>query len=186
MADADLRDRMARAMREHYLNTSSPEQTADGGLPCSCGSWWEGSIEDGDEYDWLAHLADAALRVVQAELDRLAAERDSAYRERAQLLAELATHYPAVLAPAPDVDEPGWTLLYVTLPTGQASWHQHPRDRDLFGHVEHVPADDPRAQWDGHTTEEKYERLRQVTAQNAAAEAAWLRGEAEATAADPF
>jgi hypothetical protein len=104
-------------------------------------------------------VAAALYAVVQPELERIAAERDGAYRERAQLLAELAARYPAVLAPAPDVDEPGWTLLYLTLPTGQASWHVHPRDRDLFGHVELVGPGDPRAQWDGHTTEEKYARI---------------------------
>ncbi|MGW2082648.1 hypothetical protein ACWCOW_38075 [Streptomyces sp. NPDC001939] len=38
----------------------------------------------------------------------------------------------------------------------QASWHIAARDADLFAAVEHVPADDPRVQWNGHTTEEKY------------------------------
>lgn len=110
-------------------------------------------------------LADSVLQHVVPELERLSEERDGAYRERAQLLAEFATRYPAVLAPAPDIDEPGWTLLYVTLPTGQASWHQHPADYELFGHVERVQADDPRAQWDGHTTEEKYRRIADLVAQ---------------------
>lgn len=87
------------------------------------------------------------------------AERDGAYRERAQLLADDATTYPAVLAPATDLNEPGWWLLFITRPTGQGSWHIHPRDLDLFAHVEPVAADDPRAQWDGHTTEQKYERI---------------------------
>lgn len=69
----DLDDRIAAAMREHYLNASSEEQTADGGLPCSCGDWWEGSIEEPDDCDWAAHLAEVAAGVVQAELDRLSA-----------------------------------------------------------------------------------------------------------------
>ncbi|CAM5682654.1 hypothetical protein SRIMM317S_03372 [Streptomyces rimosus subsp. rimosus] len=98
---------------------------------------------------------DAHRRAEQAE-----AERDGAYRERAQLLAWLATAHPTVLAPAPDVDEDGWQILYLNAPCGQLSWHISPRDASLFTHVEHVPADDPRAQWDGHTTDEKYQRIR--------------------------
>ncbi|WP_051096276.1 hypothetical protein, partial [Streptomyces sulphureus] len=63
-------------------------------------------------------------------------ERDGAYQERAQLLAWLAALAPAVLAPATDVDEPGWHLLYLTTPAGQLSWHIHPRDLAYFEHVE--------------------------------------------------
>jgi len=87
-------------------------------------------------------------------------ERDGAYRERAQLLALLAALHPSVIAPAPDIeDEDGWQLLYLRIGGRQASWHIAPRDADLFAHVEHVPADDRRAQWDGHTTEEKYAHI---------------------------
>lgn len=87
------------------------------------------------------------------------AERDGAYRERAHLLALLAALHPSVIAPAPDVDEPGWQILYLQIGGRQASWHIAPRDAELFAHVEHVPADDRRAQWDGHTTEEKYAHI---------------------------
>ncbi|GAA2639819.1 hypothetical protein [Streptomyces axinellae] len=89
-------------------------------------------------------------------------ERDSVYQERAQLLAWLATDLPAVLVPAIDMDEPDWHLLYLDTPAGHLSWHIHPRDVELFDHVEHVDADDPRARWDGHTTAEKYERIRSL------------------------
>ncbi len=43
-----------------------------------------------------------------------------------------------------DPAEPEWPVVYIELPTGQVSWHmpQHP-----------VP-------YDGHTTEQKYERTR--------------------------
>jgi hypothetical protein len=84
-------------------------------------------------------------------------ERDAAYRERAHLVALLAAMTDgAVIAPASDVDEPGWQIAYLNLGGWQASWHIHPRDADLFVDVEHVPADHPSAQWDGHTTEQKY------------------------------
>lgn len=80
------------------------------------------------------------------------------YRERAHLVAHLAGLYPSVIAFS-DPEEPEWPVVYVDTPAGQCSWHLSLADLDLFGHVEQVPADDPRAQWDGHTTEEKYQRL---------------------------
>lgn len=103
------------------------------------------------------------------------AERDGVYRERAQLLAWLATLVPAVITPATDVDEPGWLLLYLHTAAGQLSWHIAPRDVELFAHVEHVPADDPRAQWDGHTTDEKYERIRGLVARYDSPGEQWQR-----------
>jgi hypothetical protein len=43
-----------------------------------------------------------------------------------------------------DPEEPEWPVVFIELPTGQVSWHipQHG-----------IP-------WDGHTTEEKFERIR--------------------------
>jgi hypothetical protein len=105
----------------------------------------------------------ARLDRVIEHRDQVEGERDGAYRERAQLLAWLATIHPAVIAPAPDIDEDGWQILYLTPGGNQLSWHIAPRDAELMAHVEHVPADDPRAQWDGHTTEQKYERIRSLT-----------------------
>ncbi|MEU6279763.1 hypothetical protein [Streptomyces sp. NPDC047028] len=94
------------------------------------------------------------------------AERDRAYRERAHLVALLAAMTDgAVTAPAPDVDEPGWQIVYLHLGGHQASWHISPRDADLFTHVERVDVTDPRAQWDGHTTEDKYAGIAAWTAE---------------------
>lgn len=95
----------------------------------------------------------------QGDINRLTEERDGAYRERAQLLALLASLHPSVIAPAPDVDEDGWQILYLWIGGKQASWHIAPRDAELYAHIEHVPANDRRAQWDGHTTEQKYAHL---------------------------
>lgn len=84
-------------------------------------------------------------------------ERDKAYRERAALVAFLAAAYPSVMRDAPDT--PGWGIVYVDAPAGQMSWHLAYADiADLF---EHVPVGD--AEWDGHTTEQKYERLAELT-----------------------
>ncbi|MDX3009617.1 hypothetical protein [Streptomyces caniscabiei] len=101
----------------------------------------------------------------QSQINALTAERDGVYRERAQLLALLAALHPSVIAPASDVDEDGWQILYLRIGGKQASWHIAPRDADLYAHVEHVPADDRRAQWDGHTTEQKYAHIGQHAAQ---------------------
>lgn len=86
----------------------------------------------------------------------------SVYRERAHLLAHLATVYPAHLQPDPA--EPDWPVLHVELPTGQACWHISEDDLDLFTHVR----TDRFTAWDGHSTEEKYRRLDQATHQRAA------------------
>lgn len=94
------------------------------------------------------------------------AERDGAYRERAHLVALLAAMTDgAVITYATDVDEPGWQIVYLTIGDRQASWHVSPRDADLFQHTERVEHDDPRAQWDGHTTEEKYTAIAAHTAE---------------------
>jgi hypothetical protein len=46
-----------------------------------------------------------------------------------------------------DPKEPEWPVAFIELPTGQVSWHvpQHTRV------------------WDGHTTEQKYKRLKEFT-----------------------
>ncbi|MGW4728889.1 hypothetical protein ACWEQC_06860 [Streptomyces shenzhenensis] len=101
-------------------------------------------------------------RALAALTDRIR-ERDGAYRERAQLLAWLAALHPstAVITPAADVtDEDGWHLLYLVAGGWQMSWHIAPHDVPLFKHVTAVDTADPRVQWDGHGTEQKYERLR--------------------------
>ena len=83
---------------------------------------------------------------------------DTVYRERAHLIAHLAAIYPSVLVPGADPAEPDWPVLFITLPTGQASWHISPGDVDLFGHVQVGGAE-----WDGHDTAEKYRRLDEHT-----------------------
>ncbi|MFI7315171.1 hypothetical protein [Streptomyces hygroscopicus] len=116
----------------------------------------------------IQNLADAEQRVRAANrrAGQAEVERDQAYRERAALLAWLAALHPAnaVITPAPDVAEPGWQLLYLLVGGWQMSWHIHPRDTLLFAHVEQVEPTDPRAQWDGHSTTEKYDRIREHVA----------------------
>ena len=79
------------------------------------------------------------------------------YRERAHLLALLATHYPSHIQPDPA--EPDWPVLFISLPTGMCCWHLADVDLDLFAHVR----TDITEIWDGHTTEEKYIRVDVLT-----------------------
>jgi hypothetical protein len=101
-------------------------------------------------------------------------ERDQAYRERAHLLALLAALHPSVITPAPDVDEDGWQILYLRIGGRQASWHIAPSDTDLYAHVEHASTNDSRAQWDGHTTEQKYAHIGQHAARLYADARSWV------------
>ncbi|MFJ8746661.1 hypothetical protein ACIRL2_45900 [Embleya sp. NPDC127516] len=81
------------------------------------------------------------------------------YRERAHLVADLAARWRSVLVErAPDL--PQFAIVYIHTVAGQMSWHINPTHLDLFGHVRVVDADHPLAQWDGHTTTQKYARLR--------------------------
>jgi hypothetical protein len=92
------------------------------------------------------------------------ADLSDLYRERAHLLANLATHYPSHLQYRSDPMEPGWPVLFIHLPTGQACWHLAEDDIDLFAHVR----TDTVETWDGHTTDEKYQRLARATRLRAA------------------
>ncbi|UDM00051.1 hypothetical protein [Streptomyces longhuiensis] len=102
----------------------------------------------------------------EEDVERLTRERDGAYRERTSHTALLAALTPgAIVAPATDIDEPGWQIAYLNIGGHQASWHVSPRDADLVAGIEHVPADDPRARWDGHTTTAKYAWMQAYTAE---------------------
>lgn len=89
-------------------------------------------------------------------IEQLEAVRDGAYSERNRLVAFLASIYPSGVKKTviPGWDESWHGCVYVDLPTGQASWHFHDNEAHLFVHL--PPYD---GEWDGHTTEEKYERI---------------------------
>jgi len=108
--------------------------------------------------------ARAAYKRVCDERDYLRAAQGVLYRERAHLTAFLAACYPSVLAPDADDDE--YAILYVGTPAGQLSWHVRIDDAEEL--LSHVQADDT-AEWDGHSTELKYERLDELTCRLAAA-----------------
>lgn len=88
---------------------------------------------------------------------------DELYRERAQLVALLSSQYRSkiVYNSDPSTD---WPIVFVEAPTGQLSWYINPNDMDLFEHV--VPTvylNEGERVWDGHSTEEKYRRIRKLT-----------------------
>ncbi|MFI0900578.1 hypothetical protein [Streptomyces sp. NPDC020983] len=88
--------------------------------------------------------------------DQLQQQLTAVYRERAHLVAHLASLYPSTMVEDPqDID---WRIVYLDTPVGQWSWHISVDDIDLFAHV---PAG--AAEWDGHTTAEKYQRMRELT-----------------------
>jgi len=56
-------------------------------------------------------------------------------------------------------DDPDWIVVFIKLPSGQVSWHI-PRSeyRQYFPEYTPVKARNP---WDGHTTEQKNERIQE-------------------------
>lgn len=90
---------------------------------------------------------------IQPTREALTESRDRAYLERDYALALLALHHPAVISPADDADDransklpqqSGWQALVVTVQDRPLRFNIAP-GTDLFKHVEHVPAEDPRA-----------------------------------------
>lgn len=95
--------------------------------------------------------------------------KDAAYTERNRLVAAMSKLYPSHLLVHADTDaaEP-WDDDWRTIvcvhggpDVGQMTWHVHDSERYMFAHLENV--DIPSCPgWDGHSTEEKYERLDRI------------------------
>lgn len=102
-------------------------------------------------------------------------EKNEAYWERNQLVAALSKVFPSHLCRHPDEDkewENDWRwIVCIHIPVlhrgpsiavanpdwiedTQVTWHIHDSEKPLFDHLE-VKEN----HWDGHTTEEKYQRL---------------------------
>lgn len=108
----------------------------------------------------------------ERDIARLEKEKNGAYKERDMLLTLLTKLIPRSqvwLERHPETDtvwEDDWRwIVFVQLPTGQASWHIHDSELPWFEHVRRVVFDDQSIQknsWDGHTTPQKYERVMSV------------------------
>ena len=96
----------------------------------------------------------------QGELvHKLQGEKNDGYRERNKVVSGLSMLFPSCLGKHEESDttwHKEWmNIVYIELPTGQASWHLHDSDLFLFAHLKY----DDEVVWDGHTTDEKYDRL---------------------------
>ena len=96
-------------------------------------------------------------------------QKDQAYKERDMVLALAASAIDALASQRVvrawlgrhQENDPNWeddwrNVVFIQLPTGQLSWHIHDSELPWFAGL-------PREgqAWDGHTTEEKYQRLLQ-------------------------
>lgn len=92
-------------------------------------------------------------------MEDLRKSKDEAYSERNKLVCALSKIFPSWLGRHEESDttwgKEWFNIVYIQLPTGQASWHIHDDLLPLFAHLEL----DLLKEWDGHSTEEKYERL---------------------------
>lgn len=99
-----------------------------------------------------------------AEIKALRKQKDGAYTERNQCVALLAKCFPSWLERHDENDkewEDDWrNIVFIDLPTGQASWHIHDSEMSLFEGLARLSIHS----WDGHTTEEKYARMARVQA----------------------
>ena len=124
---------------------------------------------EGAPYHKMLEVARAEVSESRAEIASLKARaakaeeaKDTAYSERNALVAFIASMYPSCLARhVGDPWEDDWRwIVFIDLPTGQVSWHIHDSELPQF---DRLPRD-RHAEWDGHTTEEKYARLAKARA----------------------
>lgn len=106
------------------------------------------------------HSAEMLAQERECSADMLK-QRDGAYSERNKLVRHLSVIYPSHLCRHPDDDETwddDWRwIVCVHGPTGQMTWHIHVSEVGMFNHLRKK-----KNHWDGHTTEEKYQRLSEI------------------------
>jgi hypothetical protein len=112
------------------------------------------------------------LRGAAQSAQHLIQKRNGAYQERAHVIAALSKCFPAHLTRhevgiGESWDEDWRTVVCIHFPdpAGQGTWHIHDSEVPLFAHLEVTESD-----WDGHTTDEKYERLKLLDVQPSANE----------------
>ena len=126
-------------------------------------AYWNG-YDSAGEWERTGHEAKAQLEEYIADQVAKAVEaKNNAYWERNQLVAYIASQYEAHMVRHPEDDkewEDDWRwIICVHTPQGQLSWHIHDDEVPYFGWLEVEPDGD---HWDGHTTEEKYDRITEL------------------------
>lgn len=119
--------------------------------------YWGDHFGCADPCDLVTCISDEIRAAVAAEKKA----KDQAYSERNRLVAYLASLFPSCLERHPEEDEweDDWRwVVFIHHPQGQLSWHIHDSELPSFAHV---PWGIGNVKWDGHTTEQKYERLAQ-------------------------
>ena len=95
------------------------------------------------------------------EINILKAQLNDVYNERDRLVALITKFYPSYIARHEESDtswDDQWrNIIYVETPQGQLSWHIHESELPLFSHL--TVKDN---NWDGHTKEEKYQRIERL------------------------
>lgn len=83
-------------------------------------------------------------------------QKNGAYSERNKLVAALSKFFPASIEKhvGENWDDDWRNVIFIDLPTGQASWHIHDSELFMFTHLKSSGRT-----WDGHSTDEKYHRL---------------------------
>lgn len=90
-------------------------------------------------------------------LEELDARITNAYTERDKciaLLTQMAQKLGLNTGIRTDDLDPSWPIVYIDLPSGQVSWHVNEHELPWFAHLPLYEK-----AWDGHATEEKYERV---------------------------
>lgn len=118
-----------------------------------------------NEYEEVEEQYDADTLMFQhlaAQVDALETAKNQAYSERNQCVAlaarlALAVGWNTGLGRhVGDPWEDDWrNIVFIDLPAGQVSWHIHDSELYLFAFLPPY-----KGKWDGHTTEEKYGRLK--------------------------
>lgn len=124
----------------------------------------------------------ALWQLIGGDIQALEESKNMAYKERNLLVQALTKIFPSYIAKHPEEDlswERDWmNIVYVLIPVTetvygdeinarngqrtkiaakQVSWHIHDSEMYLFKHLPVMSND-----WDGHSTEEKYERLKRL------------------------
>lgn len=113
---------------------------------------------------WAKGLVDDTMESLERSVKDLRRRKDGAYLERNRLVAafcRLALELGWNAGKARTAIE-GWSeewhgCIYIDTPSGQVSWHYHDSHDHLF---DDLPDYD--GKWDGHTTDQKYERLNEL------------------------